>query len=75
MKEKSVSGIRESNPPFKLGKLAHYRCANTAIQKRFYCVSVFFSRLMRLCLKLQFFQFLSEKRYCQSKRKDLGHHI
>ena len=32
MKEKSVSGIRESNPPFKLGKLAHYRCANSAME-------------------------------------------
>ena len=32
MKEKSVSGIRESNPPFKLGKLAHYRCANSAFR-------------------------------------------
>ena len=32
MKEKSVSGIRESNPPFKLGKLAHYRCANSALR-------------------------------------------
>ena len=25
-----VSGIRESNPPPKLGKLMHYRCANAA---------------------------------------------
>ncbi len=27
-----LSGIRESNPPFKLGKLAHYRCANSAFR-------------------------------------------
>ena len=24
------SGIRESDPPHKLGKLVHYRCANAA---------------------------------------------
>jgi hypothetical protein len=27
---KKKSGIRESNPPFRLGKPAHYRCANSA---------------------------------------------
>ena len=26
----SFSGIRESDPPHKLGKLVHYRCANAA---------------------------------------------
>ena len=28
---KKQSGIRESNPPPKLGKLMHYRCANAAV--------------------------------------------
>ena len=27
------SGIRESNPPFRLGKPAHYRYANSAYKK------------------------------------------
>ena len=26
------SGIRESDPPHKLGKLVHYRCANAAVE-------------------------------------------
>ena len=26
-----VSGIRESNPPLELGKLAYYRCTNPAL--------------------------------------------
>ena len=29
-----LSGIRESNPPPKLGKLMHYRCANAAFPKK-----------------------------------------
>ena len=29
-----LSGIRESNPPPRLGKPVHYRCANLAYVKR-----------------------------------------
>ena len=30
--ENGVSGIRESNPPPRLGKPVHYRCANSAFR-------------------------------------------
>ena len=30
MAHELLSGIRESDPPHKLGKLVHYRCANAA---------------------------------------------
>ena len=52
MNRHAMSGIRESNPPPRLGKPMHYRCANAA--NNFRCKgSKNIARMQIFCLKVQ----------------------
>ena len=52
-----VSGVRESNPPPRLGKPMHYRCANTAISK-IACKGTTFFLYMQILLHFCYFRML-----------------